>query len=43
MPTKNPTAMKLYGVLVEIMWNLIVFKLDFLKMFLIIKLDEELN
>ena len=43
MPTKKPTAMKLYGVVVEIMGNLVVFKLDFLKMFLIIKLDEELN
>ena len=35
--------MKLYGVVVEIMSNFIVFKLDFLKMFLIMKLGEDLK
>ena len=35
--------MKLYGVVVEIMSNFIVFKLDFLKMLLIMKLGEDLK
>ena len=33
--------MKLYGVVVAIMWNFILFKLDFKKMFLIMKLGED--
>ena len=35
--------MKLYGVVVEIMYNLIVFKLELKKMFLIKKLGEDLK
>ena len=35
--------MKLYGVVVEIMYNLIVFKMGLKKMFLIKKLGEDLK
>ena len=35
--------MKLNGVVVEIMQNFVVFKLDFLKMFLVMKLGEDLK
>ena len=35
--------MKLCGVVVQIISNLLVFKLDFLKIFLIVKLSEALK
>ena len=33
-PIKNPRAMKLCAVVVEIMYNLLLFKLEFKKVFL---------
>ena len=38
---KNHRAMKLCGVVVRIMWNLLLFKLDFNKIFLIVKLGGD--
>ena len=40
---ENPRAMKLHGVVVQCMQNLLVFKLDFKKIFLIVKLSEALK
>ena len=40
---ENRRAMKLCGVVVRIMWNLLVFKLDFNKIFLIVKLGGALK
>ena len=40
---KNRRAMKLCGVVVQIISNLLVFKLDFFKIFLIVKLSEALK
>ena len=40
---ENPRAMKLYGVVVQCMQNLLVFKLDLKKIFLIVKFSEALK
>ena len=40
---ENPRVMKLHGVVVQCMQNLLVFKLDFKKIFLIVKLSEALK
>ena len=40
---KNPKAIKLCGVVVQIIQNLLFFKLDFKKIFLIVKLSEALK
>ena len=40
---ENPRATKLSGVVVRIMYNLLLFKLDFKKIFLIGKLSEALK
>ena len=40
---KNPRAMKLYGMVVQCMQNMLVFKLDLKKIFLIVKLSEALK
>ena len=40
---KNRRAVKLYGVVVQCMQNLLVFKLNFKKIFLIVKLSEALK
>ena len=40
---ENRRAMKLCGVVVRIMWNLLLFKLDFNKIFLIVKLGGALK
>ena len=40
---ENRRAMKLHGVVVQCMQNLLVFKLDFRKIFLIVKLSEALK
>ena len=40
---ENPRAIKLCGVVVRIMNNLLLFKLDFKKIFLIVKLGEALK
>ena len=40
---ENRRAMKLCGLVVQIMKNLLVFELDLKKIFLIVKLSETLN
>ena len=40
---ENPRAMKLCGIVVQITSNLLVFKLDLKKIFLIVKLSETLK
>ena len=40
---ENPRAMKLCGIVVQITQNLLVFKLDLKKIFLIVKLSETLK
>ena len=40
---ENRRAMKLCGVVVRIMWNLLLLKLDFNKIFLIVKLGGALK
>ena len=42
-PYENRRTMKLCGVVVQIMSNLLVFKLDLKKIFLIVKLSEALK